>query len=133
VHAAAAVLLRLCGRANVLDYRAVGDVLVGGLRGSFRGGGLGCRCGLADESLQDGLLVWTLAEDLDEVRSRAWLRHRSAQPFAGAFCCQRQSLGALAGVRSRLKLASSTLETGRQLLTGLVAHMVAQASAGKYN
>ena len=71
VHAAAAVLLRLCGRANVLNYRAVGDVLVGGLRGSFRGGGLGCRCGLADESLEDGLLVWTLAKALCGMRSRA--------------------------------------------------------------
>jgi hypothetical protein len=41
VHAAAAVLFGLRGRANVLDYSAVGDVLVGGLRGSFRGGGFG--------------------------------------------------------------------------------------------
>lgn len=71
VHAAAAVLLRLRGRANVLDHRAVGDVLVGRLRGSFRGGGLGCRCGLADESLEDGLLVWTLAKALGGMRSRA--------------------------------------------------------------
>lgn len=92
VHAAASVLLGLCGRANVLDYRAVGDVLVGGLRGSFRGGGLGCRCGLADESLQDGLLVWTLEEDLDEVRSRAWLRRSVSQSFAGSFCCHNRAL-----------------------------------------
>jgi hypothetical protein len=54
VHAATAVLVGFRWRANVLDHSAVGDVLVGGLCGSFRGGGLGC--GLADEGLEDGLL-----------------------------------------------------------------------------
>jgi hypothetical protein len=37
VHAAAAVLLGLCGRADVLDHGAVGDVLVGGLCGGVGG------------------------------------------------------------------------------------------------
>jgi hypothetical protein len=41
VHAATTVLVGFRGRANVLDDGAVGDVLVGRLRGSFRGGGFG--------------------------------------------------------------------------------------------
>jgi hypothetical protein len=59
VHAAAAVLLRLCGRADVLDDGAVGDVLVGGLGGGVRGGGRGGLgvAGFADEGLEDVLLV----------------------------------------------------------------------------
>ncbi len=52
VHAATAVLFGFCRRANVLDYGTVGNVLVGGLRGSFRRSrGLGRGCGLADEGL----------------------------------------------------------------------------------
>jgi hypothetical protein len=57
VHAAAAVLLGLGGRADVLDYGAVGDVLVGGLGGAVRGRGRGVGAGFADEGLEDVLLV----------------------------------------------------------------------------
>jgi hypothetical protein len=54
VHAAAAVLFRLCGVANVLDHGAADDVLEGGLRsfGGLSGGGRR----LGDEGLQDVLL-----------------------------------------------------------------------------
>jgi hypothetical protein len=62
VHAATAVLFGLRGRANVLDYGAVGDVLVGGLWGSVgRGGGFGQGCSLANKGLEDVLLGRMLA------------------------------------------------------------------------
>jgi hypothetical protein len=57
VHATAAVLLGLCGRADVLNHGAVGDVLVGGLCGGVGGRGLGGVAGFADEGLEDVLLV----------------------------------------------------------------------------
>ena len=52
VHAAAAVLLWLGRRADVLDHGAVGDVFVGGLGGL--GGGRGA--GFVDEGFEDGVL-----------------------------------------------------------------------------
>jgi hypothetical protein len=58
VHAAAAVLLRLCGVADVLDHGAADDVLEGGLRGF--GGLSGGGGGLGDEGLQDILLAEVL-------------------------------------------------------------------------
>lgn len=54
VHAATAVLLGFRGRANVLDYGAVGNVLVRGLRRRV-GRGFG-RASFLDEGLEDVLL-----------------------------------------------------------------------------
>jgi hypothetical protein len=69
VHAAAPVLLRLGGRADVLDYGAVGDVLVGGLGGGVGGrGGGGFGAGFADEGLEDVLLVLCVSETVQEER-----------------------------------------------------------------
>jgi len=54
MHAATAVLFRFCGRANVLDDGAVGNVLVRGLRRRV-GRGFG-GAGLLDQGLENVLL-----------------------------------------------------------------------------